>query len=195
MSDRKFYLICDDNCKFEGMTKEQIFAAITEATGVTPSGGDDAFITKIKESKANKSLSFWLGTEAEFNALGVSANCVRVKVDENGKVYLSYNGKIYGDDIAEGAVTKEFLAVVPLAGWEQQTNGFYRVSVPVDGMLGRDRPKYDINMEGMTAEEAEAAEEAFDCIALLNTYDGGFYVDAYETPEVAIPIKMEVARK
>jgi len=64
-----FYVICDDDSKHEGMTKEQIIAAIAEATGKTPTCIDDAFITKIKEQNGQKPLKFWVGTQAEFNAL------------------------------------------------------------------------------------------------------------------------------
>ena len=63
------YVICDTNCKYEGMTKEQIIAAIAEATGNTPTGIDDAFITKLKEQNANGTVKLWIGTTAQFNAV------------------------------------------------------------------------------------------------------------------------------
>lgn len=69
MSERNYYVICDDNCRFEGMTKEQIYDAIAEATGTTPTPVDEAFITKIKEQNAQHSLKVWKGTEAQYNAL------------------------------------------------------------------------------------------------------------------------------
>ena len=69
MADRKYYVICDSGCKFESMTKEQVFAAIAEATGNTPTDIDAAFITKVKEQNKNTAMRFWLGTEAEYNAL------------------------------------------------------------------------------------------------------------------------------
>ena len=69
MADRNYYVICDDNCKFEGMTKEQILAAIAEVTGATPTQIDDAFITKIKEQNRNSPLKFWVGTNAQYNEL------------------------------------------------------------------------------------------------------------------------------
>lgn len=69
MSERNYYVICDDNCRFEGMTKEQIYDAIAEATGSTPTPVDSAFITKIKEQNANHNLKMWKGTEAQYNAL------------------------------------------------------------------------------------------------------------------------------
>ena len=69
MSERNYYVICDDNCRFPAMTKEEVIAAIAEATGETPTDIDQAFITKIKEQNANKNLTFWVGTRAEYNAL------------------------------------------------------------------------------------------------------------------------------
>ena len=69
MSERNYYVLCDDNCKFLSMSKEQILAAIAEATGKTVSNVDDAFITKIKEQNAGTAVKIWLGTQAEYNAL------------------------------------------------------------------------------------------------------------------------------
>ena len=88
MSEKKYYVFCDDDCKFESMTSEQILAAIAEATGNAPTSVDDAFITKIKELNKNGNLTFWKGTEAEFNALGVSVANVVFKIDANGQIYL-----------------------------------------------------------------------------------------------------------
>ena len=70
MSGRKYYCICDANCRFETMTKEQILAAIAEAAaGGLVFDTDAAFITKVKENNSGSALSFWLGTQAEYNAI------------------------------------------------------------------------------------------------------------------------------
>lgn len=69
MAERIYYVISKDNCQFEGLTKEQVFAAIAEATGNTPTKVDEAFITKIKEQNKNTNLKIWVGTASEFNAL------------------------------------------------------------------------------------------------------------------------------
>ena len=68
------YVIGNTNCKYEGMTKEQIIVAIAEATGNTPTGIDDAFITKIKEQNANGTVKLWIGTTAQFNAITEKAD-------------------------------------------------------------------------------------------------------------------------
>lgn len=72
MADRKYFVFCEDNCKFESMTKEQIIAAIVEATGNAPTDIDSAFITKIKEQNKNKDTKFWTGTRSEYNAIVAS---------------------------------------------------------------------------------------------------------------------------
>lgn len=111
MSGRKFYCICDANCKFETMTKEQIIAALSAATpsahiedgclyltldGAAPDVGDGAFITQLLEGNANKSVSVWVGTEAEFNAIApaVAADSFVARIDESGKVYICTNDSL-----------------------------------------------------------------------------------------------------
>lgn len=103
----KVYCICDNDCKYESMTKEQIIAAIAEATGYVPSGEDDAFIAKVLEGNKGFSLSFWLGTQAQFNELGVDASTYALKVDESGKVYLTPASAL---EIADSSITAEKLA-------------------------------------------------------------------------------------
>lgn len=66
--EKKYYVFCGANCKYEGMTKEQIIAAIAEATGATVTDVDAAFITKVKEQNKGENLTFWIGSVAEFNA-------------------------------------------------------------------------------------------------------------------------------
>lgn len=45
-------------------------------------------ITAVKESNGNNNITFWLGTEAEFNALGITAKQIFARVDATGKLYL-----------------------------------------------------------------------------------------------------------
>ena len=75
---RKYFVLCEDDCKFEGMTKEQTLAAIAEATGNTPQNVDEAFISKIVNQNGG-SLKLWRGTRAEYNAL--------TEKDEAGTIY------------------------------------------------------------------------------------------------------------
>ena len=89
-NERKYYVLCSSNCKFESMTKEQILAAITQAveTGEIKDV-DTGFVTTIKEQNNGAGLSFWVGTQAEYNALETKAtNCFYIVTDDT-----------FGDDI------------------------------------------------------------------------------------------------
>ena len=73
--ERTYYVICDDNCKFESMTKEEILTAITNAVQQGSFGDiDTGFVTKVKEQNRNVALKFWVGTQAEYNALSPKPN-------------------------------------------------------------------------------------------------------------------------
>lgn len=71
MADKRtYYVICEDNCKFESMTKEQILAAIEQAVSEGEiKDVDTGFVTKLQELNKKGALKFWVGTAAEFNAL------------------------------------------------------------------------------------------------------------------------------
>lgn len=67
------YVICDNNCKYEGMTKEQILAAIMQAvTEGTIGECDTGFVTTIKTINGH-GLKFFVGTKAEYDSLSEEA--------------------------------------------------------------------------------------------------------------------------
>lgn len=83
-SERNYFVLSENNCKFESLTKEQILSAIQQAVS---SGKikdvDSGFVTKIKEQNKNVGLMFWVGTQAEFNALPSKINnCLYLKIDD-----------------------------------------------------------------------------------------------------------------
>lgn len=83
MSEKKYYCYCDSNCKYETMTKEQILAAIAQAVaGGNIFDTEAAIISKVKEMNAGGFVTFWVGKQAEYNALGsTDANCVYIITD------------------------------------------------------------------------------------------------------------------
>lgn len=83
MSEKKYYCYCDSNCKYETMTKEQILAAIAQAAeGGMVYDTETAVISKVKELNAGGFVTFWVGTQAEYNALAsADANCVYIITD------------------------------------------------------------------------------------------------------------------
>lgn len=69
MATPRVYVICDQNCKFESMTKEQIYAAILQAVNEGTIGNIDAgFITTIKTINGVP-LRFFVGEQAAYDAL------------------------------------------------------------------------------------------------------------------------------
>ena len=123
MSEQTYFCFREDNCKFETLTREQIENAITNATGTSTVDADSAYITKIKESNGNNNLTFWQGTEAQFNALKITATPQKVLIDENKKIYILPglndipDNSINSAKIANGAITNEKLSsdlIVPI---------------------------------------------------------------------------------
>lgn len=85
MSDgKKYYCFCSSNCKYETMTKEQILAAIAQAVQTGSVGDcDTGFITKIKEKNGGKCVTFWVGTQAQYNAIeSKEQNCMYIITDD-----------------------------------------------------------------------------------------------------------------
>lgn len=69
MADRKYYCYCEQGCKYETMSKEQILAAITQAVeNGTVGNCDTGFIQTIKTVNG-KPLRFFVGAQYEYEAL------------------------------------------------------------------------------------------------------------------------------
>lgn len=84
MAERKYYVLCESNCKFESMTKEQILTAIQQAvTTGEIKDVDTGFITTIKDQNRGNALTFWVGTTAEYNAIEEKAeDCFYILTDD-----------------------------------------------------------------------------------------------------------------
>lgn len=69
MATPTVYVICDQNCKFESMTKEQILTAIMQAVNEgTISDVDAGFITTVKTINGLP-LKFFVGEQSAYDAL------------------------------------------------------------------------------------------------------------------------------
>lgn len=86
------YVRGDNNGNYEGMTKEEILAAIAQATSGTIGDVDTGFVTKIKEQNKGLGLMFWVGTTAEYEALAEKVeNCLYIKTDDTSAADVSSN--------------------------------------------------------------------------------------------------------
>lgn len=113
MSERKFYCLCDSNCKYETMTKEQILAAIAQAAaGGLTFDPDAGIVSKVKEGNAGGYITFWVGTQAQYNALAnKDANCFYLITDSTQAKDIAARIKAAQDAAAEAAA----LAATPAA--------------------------------------------------------------------------------
>lgn len=189
MSERVWYVLCGDDCRAESLTREQIIAAIAEATGNTPTSVDDAFITKIKETGGNTNITFWRGTEAQFNALGVTAPAMVLRLGSDGKLYVctddsTLDGYATDAEIA-GKYDKPLRATnvsVATSAWASNatyTDYPYRAAVAVTGCTAAMTP--DVVFELTDAVSGILAPVA-EC------YNGGVYIYAAEVPAAAVTI-------
>lgn len=86
-----YYVICDDDCRYEGMTKEQILTAIEQALeNGHISDPDGAVISRLKEINKGGATRVWVGTEAEYNALSPAptAHKLAVRMGADGVLYV-----------------------------------------------------------------------------------------------------------
>lgn len=69
----KVYVYCDANCKWEGMTKEQILTAIAQAVSTGEiTDIDTGFVQTIKTING-KALKFFVGSQSEYDGLSEEA--------------------------------------------------------------------------------------------------------------------------
>lgn len=85
--ERNYFCLCENNCKFPTMTKEQILAAITQAIETGAIRDIDAgFVSRVVEQNKQGTLYFWVGTQAEYNALETIADdCHYIITDDTTK--------------------------------------------------------------------------------------------------------------
>lgn len=136
--NRKYFVLCEDDCKFEGMTKEQTIAAIAEATGNVPQSIDEAFISQIVNQNGG-SLKLWRGTRAEYNALP--------EKDEAGTIY-----HITDDKTAQEAWNKAAEVLAKFEEYDSDEDGI----VDNAAKLGGKTPDYYATSEAVEKAQGTA---------------------------------------
>ena len=149
MANEKVYVLDDGENQREGMTKEQILAAIAEAISTGQVTGDySAFIEKIKEQNKGAGIKMWVGTQAELLALP--------EIDADTIYYVS--------DLSTLADIDNALAELK----EQLTDGSFKVGKAgaadtadnVTGQIAGKAISAIFESNGTTAKEATHAAEA-----------------------------------
>lgn len=209
MADIIYFVISSDDCKYESMTKEQIYAAIASATGNTPTGVDDGFISKIKEIRASNTVQIWTGTEAQFNAL-LPAPAVHksvIRIGTNGVLYICTDDTTIGNvpshaethmiggsdalkasDIGAQTARQTFTnKTVAAASWLSNSTYAdfpYRASVSCSGVTAS-------TFAEVVFSPADATSSNY--APICQTYVGGVYLYAKEIPSESITIPTIIA--
>lgn len=66
------YGICDNNCRYPVYTRDEVLSLLQQAINdgsLRNIDADYAAIKKIVDQNGGKDVAFWIGTEAQFNAL------------------------------------------------------------------------------------------------------------------------------
>ena len=130
-----YYVIDGNKCLFEGMTKEQILSAITQAVETHEiSDVDTGFVTMLKEANKNKSLSVWVGTTAEYNAL--------TEKTEDCVYFLTDDTELEDLENAIAQLTAQISQIASLKGtvllnYEVEYDPYDEITVPLQGNLSQ----------------------------------------------------------
>lgn len=101
----------DGNNLHDVYTTNEVLSILQQAIdngsmqGIDPS--INPVVESIREAHSNNNLTFWQGTEAEFNALGVSGEIVGAKIDSNGKIYVLTGDTTLSDAVANAAAAAQ----------------------------------------------------------------------------------------
>lgn len=209
MADIIYFVISSDDCKYESMTKEQIYAAIASATGNTPTGVDDGFISKIKEIRASNTVQIWTGTESQFNSLlpAPKVNKSVIRIGTNGVLYICTDDTTIGNvpshaethklggsdalkasDIGAQTARQTFTnKTVAAASWLSNSTYAdfpYRASVACSGVTAS-------TFAEVVFSPADATSSNY--APICQTYVGGVYLYAKEIPSESITIPTIIA--
>lgn len=101
----------DGNNLHDVYTTNEVLSILQQAIdngsmqGIDPS--INPVVESVREAHSNNNLTFWQGTEAEFNALGVSGEIVGAKIDSNGKIYVLTGDTTLSDAVANAAAAAQ----------------------------------------------------------------------------------------
>lgn len=92
---------CNANCKHPVYTKEQTLSILQQMiesgslAGINPA--DSPVVALLREENKGENVGFWVGTEAEFNALEVTAKTMMCRIGTDGKLYLCTDDTTFAD--------------------------------------------------------------------------------------------------
>lgn len=126
--ERIIYGFCGANCREPVYSRDEIMSILQQAIEAGSLQGID--ITKsplvkiIRETRADANLSFWMGTEAQFNAISpaVSASIVIARIDADGNIYLCTDDTTFSSWQAETLELLEAQQAEALNAFQENVN-------------------------------------------------------------------------
>lgn len=154
------YVICDTNCKYPALDKEETLSAIQQAieNGGVVVDPTEPFITKIKDQNTGAAVKLWIGTEAQFNAIETKEeNTVYIYPTDFETNVSDLLGQLRADltaaekniaDILDGNkkvrhatnadYAKGILPVMLFSTYTALTaNDFKKITLPTDTLIGK----------------------------------------------------------
>lgn len=126
-------------------------------------------VEAIQESHADNNLTFWQGTEAEFNELGISGEILGAKIDSNGKIYV-----LTGDTTLSDAVANAAAAAEQVLGNKADISTVNALVSAANGVVLYERP----NSESVGTIILNDGISNYDRIDIV-AYDSSTYVGTY----------------
>lgn len=198
------YGIDNGNNKHEVYTTEELLAILQQAIdggslqGIDPE--KNPIVAAVRESHNNSDVTFWSGTEAEFNELtGVTSELVGARIGSDGKLYILTGDTTLSDTVeaarqaaleATEGMKREVISVTLTAeGWTSTAP--YKQTVQVPGMTA-DKDFLAPYIEPTGDESIDAdAQNALSCISGGETSEGAVTFYCYEEkPTTTITIYM-----
>lgn len=147
--ERIVYGVCDANCRVPVYSREQMLAILQQAIEAGSLQGIDVtkspVVRLIRESRADQNISFWVGTEAEYNAISpaVAGSIVIARIDANGNVYLCTDDTTFSNwQAATLELLEEQQAEAMNAFGEAQTEKYNAFTSAVNTAVGNKQDKH-----------------------------------------------------
>ena len=109
----KHYVLCENECLVEGMTREEILSAIADATGKAAIPVSEAFVSMIVNQNDLSNLKLWRGTKAEYNRVTPKASdTVYIITDETPEMVAKTVAEATVEKLMDNYLIKSDVATI-----------------------------------------------------------------------------------
>lgn len=145
----------------------------------------------LKNNYKDDVLDVTQNTSRKYNLINHEDGTVSL---EDKTVYLQ-NGDTFGAsdlNAIVNAIQGEAEVTVPVSGWAANADGYYEVSVPLEGITEDDAPNIWLHRpQNSTKAEWEAQKDAYGLVDRILSGDGSLTVICTEQPKVAFYLNVK----